>query len=246
MKDAWYPALYPDLARAGGLLAVLRAHLPALDFHDPDGCGWNSCGCEVGARSIDASLGFQERAIVGEAWEGGVCLGSYQTGSPDEVVRIFDRWLLAGVSVSRLGEEPIVRLRPYALAYERGPAAYVEHRWNELAAYPWDPQVREMARAAMAEPALRALLPYTSHKVLNFSRSTGFPFSFDCPAIGPLEDGSFEVIRRDETVIGTGDARQAAALAAAHLPPGCGPAQPGPWPEPELTGDANVRDTSPS
>jgi hypothetical protein len=244
MKDAWYAALYPDVARAGGLLAVIRSRLPTLVFEDPSGCEWNSCGTEVGDRSINAGLGIEERAIVGQVWEAGVCLGSYQTGSLDEVVRVFGLWLLKGASVSRLGEEPIVDLRPDALAHEQGPAAYVEYRWNELAVHPWNPRVGEMARAAMEEPSLRALLPYTSHHVLNFSRSTGYPFSFDCPSIDPLEDGSFEVTHRDGTVIGTGDARQAAALAAAHLPPGCGPAQRGPWPEP--SGDADVGDVTQS
>ncbi|HEU4454370.1 MAG TPA: DUF6193 family natural product biosynthesis protein [Longimicrobium sp.] len=59
-----------------------------------------------------------------------------------------------------------------------------------------------------------------------------YPLSFDCPSITPLEDGSFSVADASGAVIGTGNAREAVALAAAHLPPGCGPAQRGPWPEP--------------
>lgn len=231
----WLESLYPDLARAGGLIGALRRELPALELEgsEPDHGLW-SVGSTVGGRSAGASLGCEERAIVGGLREAGVGVGSFRTDSPAEVARIFEQWLIAGVPAARVSEAAAVPVEvdAAALAYEESTEAYVEYRWNELAESPWHPRIRELVAEAMRVPVLRALLPYTSHDDLHFSRSAGFPFSFDCPFIAPLKDGSFSVADAAGAIIGTGNAREAVALAAAHLPPGCGPAQRGPWPEP--------------
>jgi hypothetical protein len=72
---------------------------------------------------------------------------------------------------------------------------------------------------------LRRLLPFTSMNRLCFSRTTGYPYSYDCPLAWPVEGGLFRVVSADEqTVLGEGDAARAADILAASLPQDCGPA----------------------
>ncbi|MEU4220785.1 DUF6193 family natural product biosynthesis protein [Actinoplanes sp. NPDC026623] len=87
-----------------------------------------------------------------------------------------------------------------------------------------------LIEAAYAEPRLRALFPFHSHRSLNFSRCTGFPYTHDVPVITPVA-GRYRVTGwetrspRGPADIGeTGDPRDAVALVVANLPPGCGPA----------------------
>jgi hypothetical protein len=237
---SWFEAFYPDVRHAGGLHAALRERLQP-DVLDPiDGepgrtgrGGLYEAAASAGERSIGASLGIEHRVFVGEFWEAGVCLGGYAADSLPEVASLFERWVVRGEPASRLaaGATAEVRLRPWAVAHESGTAAYVEFHWRELVRASRSPRLSRLARAAAEIPALRGLLPYTGHEVLHFSRCTGYPFSYDCPSITPLGGGRCSVASAAGTVLGTGSAREAALLAAAHLPPGCGPARRGAWTE---------------
>ena len=234
---SWFHELYPDLQAEGGLRAALQSRLTgvvlALPFHDPPApADGYSTGASAGERSIHVALGCEERVFVGEFWEAGVCLGAYSTASVDDVAELFERWLTRGELASRLTGSATLEVAPrrWAAAHERGPEAHVEFWWDELLRDPRD-AVRTMAEAAAQVPVLRGLRPYTSHDVLRFSRSTGYPFSPDCPSITPMRDGSYAVEDASGRRVGTGSAAEAARLAAAILPPGTGPAMRGPWPE---------------
>lgn len=83
-------------------------------------------------------------------------------------------------------------------------------------------------RAAYAQPQLRALFPFHSHRSLNFSRCTGFPYTNDVPVVTPV-DGKYRVTwwktrsPHGPADIGeTDNPRDAVALVVAHLPPECG------------------------
>ena len=78
---------------------------------------------------------------------------------------------------------------------------------------------------AANRPELRRLYPFTSVETLHFSRTTGFPFTRDCPFAVPIEGGRFRVMAADrKLVLGEGDAVQAADMLVANLPRNCGPA----------------------
>lgn len=88
----------------------------------------------------------------------------------------------------------------------------------------------DLIEASYAHPQLQALFPFHSHGSPNFSRCTGFPYTHDVPVVTPV-DGRYRVTwwktRSPHGPADIGEAddpRDAVALVAAHLPPGCGPA----------------------
>jgi hypothetical protein len=238
-REAWFDELYPDLRAAGGLHVSLQSRLPRVvlnppvphPFLRPDAN--DHAGAAAGERSIGVGLGCEQRVFVGEFWEAGVRLGNYKSTSLGDVADLFERWLTSGELASRLSGSDTTELRPaeWALDYEQGPEAYVAFWWENSLQYPYDARVRPMVEAAAQVPVLRGLRPYTSHNVLRFSRSIGYPFSDDCPWITPEDAGLYSVTDVSGSVVGSGSAREAALLAASLLPVGTGPAQCGPWPE---------------
>lgn len=80
-------------------------------------------------------------------------------------------------------------------------------------------------KAAMKRPELRRLFPYTSLTRLCFSRTTGYPFTHDCPVIEPQGNGRYSVyMPNSQEIIGEGTADQAVEMVVKNLPPNCGPA----------------------
>jgi hypothetical protein len=80
-------------------------------------------------------------------------------------------------------------------------------------------------KAAMKKPALKQLFPYTSLNRLCFSRTTGYPFTHDCPMIEPQGNGRYRVYMPDsQEIIGEGTAGEAVEIAVNHLPSNCGAA----------------------
>lgn len=109
-----------------------------------------------------------------------------------------------------------------ARAHERSDA--VEVMWQSLLEDPHD-SVRLIAQAAIAEPRLRELFPYTSHHHLCFSRCTVYPYSMDLPVVIPLGAGRYRAIRRDGSLLlDDGSPAEAVAAVATALPDDCGPA----------------------
>jgi len=82
-----------------------------------------------------------------------------------------------------------------------------------------------LIKAAMKKPELRQLFPYTSLTRLCFSRTTGYPFTHDCPIIEPQGDGRYSVyMPKSQEIIGEGTADEAVEIAVKNLPPKCGAA----------------------
>jgi uncharacterized protein DUF6193 len=121
------------------------------------------------------------------------------------------------------------------LTHERGAQELVSHVWSGLERWvtcidPPKPlpvilNLGPIVREAAKRPELRQLRPYTSLFALGFSRTTGYPFSRDCPHAVPTGNDLFRVTSADGTVLVDGvDAVQAADALVAALPPHCGPA----------------------
>jgi hypothetical protein len=88
-----------------------------------------------------------------------------------------------------------------------------------------EPRLVPIVREAAKRPELRQLRPFTAHDQLCFSRTTGYPYSYDCPLAEPIEGGLFRVMSADQkTVLGEGDVVRAADILVANLPQNCGPA----------------------
>ncbi|MFE4829540.1 DUF6193 family natural product biosynthesis protein [Streptomyces sp. NPDC056672] len=125
---------------------------------------------------------------------------------------------------------PFLHFTELAEAHERGPASAVEVRWRlireQAADAPDFPQFGLLVEAALAEPRLRQLYPFSSHWTLGFNARTGVR----CPpevAIAPsFEDGLYRVQRfpHGGVIAEAATAREAVALAVAHLPADLGPA----------------------
>ncbi|WP_160161662.1 DUF6193 family natural product biosynthesis protein [Embleya hyalina] len=163
--------------------------------------------------------------------ERGVAMAKGNTTSLEEAATAMVVWQ-SGADLKDLQAAcPFVRYGAMAEAHERGTA--VETMWTiyrQTAAGHVD---HDLIEAAYAEPQLRALFPFHSHRSLNFSRCTGFPYTHDVPVITPA-DGKYRVTwwktrsPQGPADIGeTDNPRDAVALVLAHLPSDCGPAAAG-------------------
>lgn len=109
-----------------------------------------------------------------------------------------------------------------ALAHEYGPADFVSYVWSRLQKA-WNPEetcalavgfrkLDPLIQEAAKRPELRQLRPFTSHFSRGFSRTTGYPFSRDCPYARPagedlyqhkgeVENNLYRVTSADGTVL---------------------------------------------
>ncbi|MDF9817131.1 DUF6193 family natural product biosynthesis protein [Streptomyces sp. SPB162] len=99
----------------------------------------------------------------------------------------------------------------------------------------------EVAEALYAQPTLRAFFPFPSHGEFSLLSSTKDPFYAEVPCVVPRRDGLWNVVLHwsrwsphiPSRVLGSRlSARDAAALVAANVPAGSGPAIEGGWPHP--------------
>ncbi|WP_371583938.1 DUF6193 family natural product biosynthesis protein [Streptomyces sp. NBC_01314] len=94
----------------------------------------------------------------------------------------------------------------------------------------------ELAEALYAQSALRVFFPFPSHDEFSLLSSTANPFHEEVPRVRPAGDKSGDVVtpwsrQAQSCVLGTRlSAREAAALVAANVPVGSGPAIEGGWP----------------
>ncbi|MFJ7195911.1 MULTISPECIES: DUF6193 family natural product biosynthesis protein [unclassified Streptomyces] len=109
----------------------------------------------------------------------------------------------------------------------------------------------ELAEALYAQPALRVFFPFPSHGEFSLLSSTADPFYEEVPRVVPAGQGLWNVVaawsrwspRIPSRVLGSRlGAREAAALVAANVPAGSGPAVEGGWPHrpaavPPVVGD---------
>ncbi|WP_433178774.1 DUF6193 family natural product biosynthesis protein [Actinoallomurus sp. CA-150999] len=226
--------LYPEIGLAGSLQAAMQTALDHAGYELTavltSAPGWWDCATRVGDahRHVSVNAGSQQRWFLMEFWDRGVMMAKAKTGDLSAAAEAIGLWQ-AGSRLRELKAACLfVEYGPLAEAHERGDA--VEAKWaiyrNTSA-----PHVdHDLIEAAYAQPRLRALFPFHSHRSLHFSRCTGFPYTHDIPVIGPRPDGTYRVVwwqvrSPHGPAIGEVDnPHDAIALVIAHLPADCGSA----------------------
>jgi hypothetical protein len=160
------------------------------------------------------------------------------TGYGDGTARVFSD-VLESIAAFVVDAESLSRMKsrfPWlqpslsAFIHELGPAAFVAHKWAQLAIsvqlfMPAFPTLELLIREAGSRPELHQLYPFTSIHYLCFSRTTAYPFSKDCPRVGPLWENRFEVLSaKGDRISEHTNIVEAVDLVVAVLPPNCGPA----------------------
>ena len=221
--------LYPDVMARGGLSAALQADLCGIGSALTVSAGSTRINFEVyarvasGARSSTSFIAVQERLFLFDFWARGVLLARGQTPHLGAMARAIDKWVASNCSSGELAAAfRFVSVEPKAAVYERGEEV-AEQWWSYLRDVGF-PELAPFVAAASRRSELRQLFPYTSMNTFCFSRCTGYPFTRDTPLVRPLKNGQYEVVSPAGTVLGRGDAEEAAALVVANLQPGCGPA----------------------
>jgi hypothetical protein len=241
--------LYPDLVEAGGLSIALSKALAASGSKLKVTTVENFIPYARVAdksRSSQMYIAAQERLFIFDFWSQGVLYANGVCRKLNDAVQAIHFWISEGPDLAKM-EKKFKFFRPTDVgkAHEAGQA--VEHqwqsllqRWTERESGMFDPSVspRPLIEAAMKRPELRQLFPYTSLYSLCFSRTTGYPFTYDCPHASPIGGGRFlaysstyTILEDDEGdreaihgVIGEGTAEEVIDMLIADLPPGCGPA----------------------
>ncbi|MEV0623945.1 DUF6193 family natural product biosynthesis protein [Nonomuraea sp. NPDC050404] len=170
----------------------------------------------------------EDRRFLMEFWDRGVRLAKAGTGDLPGAARATALWQ-GGAQLRELKAGcPFVEYCPVAEAHERGEA--VEATWAIYRTASARHVDHDLIEAAYAEPRLRALFPFHSHRTLHFSRCTGFPYTHDLPVIDPRPDGTYRVVwwhdrSPDGPIIREADTpHDAVALIIAYLPDRVGPA----------------------
>jgi hypothetical protein len=194
-----YARLYPEIGHAGSLQAAMQAALTRAG-HEltavlTDSPGWRDCATRVGDghRHVTALAASQERWFLMEFWDRGVMMASGKTGDLPSAAAAIGLWQ-AGSRLRELRSAcPFVRYSALAEAHERGDA--VQAQWALYRRTPASHVDHDLIEAAYAQPPLRALFPFHSHRTLHFSRCTGSPYTLDIPAITPQPNGKYLITR---------------------------------------------------
>ncbi|MFB6827304.1 DUF6193 family natural product biosynthesis protein [Streptomyces virginiae] len=232
--------LHPDVAAHGSLAAALRAAAAGrLDTvlaasPDSDPLLYASVASTLPHREpLRISASTRERcwSIRGEEPYQGVCLIDGDTDDLPQVARAARAWH-DGDSLDDIRRAaPFVHLTGRFEVPDLDPVRLVESEWQGMLReareleYPWQAQYQALVEAAYAEPALRALHPFTSHWTLRFSSTTRPSLTLGSPCLSAGGDGTYGVgtgfITPNLGVFTT--APEAAALAVRHLPTDFGP-----------------------
>ena len=228
------PDLYPDVVAAGNLSNALAQALADLgsplqtavliDFLPFARTEGNSRFCQMYIAAL-------ERLFILDFGSKGVTYGTASTSSLHDAAQAVHFWIIEPPDLARMQDRfSFFIADEKGFAHEAGRA--VEYQWETLRAH-WARQYKPGAlsplpliEAAMQQPELRQLFPFTSHYTLHFSRTTGFPFTNDCPYASPIGDNRFRAYHSGNPgePIGEGDASEVISMLVTHLPPDCGPA----------------------
>ncbi|MGC4768009.1 DUF6193 family natural product biosynthesis protein [Micromonospora sp. DT44] len=229
--------LYAEVAASGSLAAALDAvavqhglslgGVHALETSSPLTSAVVPSGVAV-RDDLAVIASTDERRFGIGGWGQGIQLIAGDSGDLVEVVRAAHSWR-AGVPLHDIRRTvPFVALTRRGEVVEQGPAQVVAAEWQWLRQRAGEtdwPNYRALIEAAYNEPRLRQLYPYTSHSVLNFSATTGYPFSPSPVSLSAHGSRSnFRVSGRAEVLGETATATEAVTLAVAHVPADLGPA----------------------
>lgn len=228
------PPQFSDLARVRGLSAALQrvfdelsADLRPSQVESVPGCA----SIRKGSRHSHVTT-LSERNFHIDLWCQGVQYGSGWTSDLREVARTAVAFHLETAAINDIAAR-FEWLNPneQAASHEQGAEFFVTKKWQDLQRWVASDQrshlygLVSLVLEAAKRPELRRLLPFTSLALLCFSRTTGYPYSHDCPIAWAVMGGLFRVAATDQqTILGEGDAARAADLLVANLPQNCGPA----------------------
>jgi hypothetical protein len=178
-------------------------------------------------RHVSTHLAIGERWFLMEFWERGVRMAHGKTTDLLAAAGSTGLWQSGATLRDLQATWPFVKYGDLAEAYEQGNP--VEVKWMGLRQNTSEND-RDLIEAVYAQPRLRTLFPFTSHRALLLSRCTRYPFAADLPVIVPLTTGRYKVIWPSGSPYGSGEidevgsSADAAAIVAAHLPADYGPA----------------------
>jgi hypothetical protein len=233
--------LYPEIAVAGTLSNALNQALSQIGSSLQATATVNFilfARTAEGSRFCQMFIAAHERLFIFDFWAKGVTYGKGTSASLNDAAQAIHFWIIEQPNIAQMRTRFSFFIPDeHAIAYESGRA--VEYQWARLlkvwglraGAKPDAMSPLPLIEAAMKQPELARLFPFTSLYSLRFSRTTGFPFTNDCPYAVPIGNGRFsayrssvEVVERMGEVIGEGSAEEVVAMLVANLPPNCGPA----------------------
>lgn len=225
--------LYPDLEKAGGLPQVLQPILERLgggllvsELEEPFVVYASVTRAD---RHSQVMIAAEHRAFSVDFWCHGVQYGHGWAGSPEDVAIAIHAFQVDRLNATTL-ESRFGWVRVYELAFvhESGPAAFVEDAWRKYVEslgkeHPGSScaSLLPLIRACMERPRLYRLLPFTSMNRLCFSRTTGYPYTSECPPAVPVRDGWFAFQQGGTGARTEGDASSIALALEAALAPDC-------------------------
>lgn len=232
------PALYPDVEKAGGLgiaiskaLADMGSSLVAERASDDQFIVY--ARVEKGSRFSQIYIAGGQRLFLFDFWSEGVFFGNASCDNILDVVSAIHTWIVDIATIEKMSSLfTFFSPTENGKAYEAG--VYVEHQWQGLLAS-WQEREKTfrepdltptlLIAAAMKRPELRQLFPFTSLTRLRFSRTTGFPFTQDCPIVEPQGAGIYRVYMQGSLeLLGEGTIEEALDIVVKYLPSNCGPA----------------------
>ncbi len=229
--------LYPELRSVGGLGPALQEVLRQLgsDLTVRESSDLFLYASVNHAEShSQVAVAAQQRSFLVDFWHQGV---KYVT------FRLQTLWKWAVPSVLSILKGSHIRVMAArfqgfeatadGIVHEKGNAAeFVSKQWDKLERWLTNEPESSIMRPvlpllieAKQRHTLRQLLPFTSMNALHFSRTTGFPYTSDCPHAYPLDVGHFCACSADKrAILGEGDVARVVDLVVANLPQSCGPA----------------------
>lgn len=242
--------LYPDVVGAGGLPAALGNALADLSSPLRVSTVENfipHARVESGSRFSQMHMAARERLFIFDFWSKGVVYGSGSCVSLMEAARAIHFWIQEEPDIVEMQKRfSLFSPSEKGRANEAGRA--VEYQWKSLLKM-WTEMERGMPddalsprpliEAARERPELRQLFPFTSMFRLCFSRTTGYPFTCDCPFAEPIGGGRHRAYSAKHTyvvrshngyeyreavheVIGEGGVDEVVAMLVDNLSPNCG------------------------
>ena len=225
--------LYPEVSAAGSLANALGKALAEIGSPLEASAPVNFlqiARVEGGSRFCQMYIAAHERLFTFDFWTMGVGYGNGACSDLNEAARALHFWITEKPDIAAMQSRfQLFVPREQALAHEAGKA--VEYQWTELERSWATPENANAAlsplpliQAASQQADLRQLFPFTSLYSLHFSRTTGYPFTNDCPFATPIGDGRFRAHSASQAVIGEGSIEEVIEMLIANLPSNCGPA----------------------
>lgn len=230
--------LYPDIAKAGSISVAISKGLSDIGSTlIADATEVNDfmpyALVEEGPRFSQIHIAGGQRLFLFDFWSEGVMFGNASSDNILNVAQAIHAWIVDNASIEKMSA-----LFNFFSPTESGKAheagVYVEHQWQSLLEG-WREREKTfgepdrtptlLIESAMKRPELRRLFPFTSLISLCFSRTTGYPFTKDCPRIEPQGGGIYWVYASNSfEILGKGTVEEAPDILIEHLPPNCGPA----------------------